>query len=138
MRDGEGDYRDRSCRLVGVQAALGADTEIIAGMEVRPMADEKYIKLNDAIDAIHEEWDEVCNYDGSGHELANEMESVIDRVPAADVRPVVLCRDCQGSSCVSAPTDMLKCVILNRYVTPTEFCAWGHKCEDIREVTNER
>lgn len=54
-----------------------------------------------------------------------------------DVRPVVPCRDCQGSSCVSAPTDMLKCVILNRYVTPTEFCAWGHKCEDMRKVSDE-
>lgn len=49
---------------------------------------DDYIKREDAIKAIHDEWDEVCNYDGSGHELANEMESVIDRVPADDVRPV--------------------------------------------------
>lgn len=50
---------------------------------------KEYIEREAALKAIHDEWDEVCNYDGSGHALANEMESVIDSVPAADVRPVV-------------------------------------------------
>ena len=49
----------------------------------------KYIECEAALKAIHEEWDDVCNYDGSGYALANEMESVIYSVPAADVRPVV-------------------------------------------------
>ena len=48
----------------------------------------KYIEREAALKAIHEEWDDVCNYDGSGYALANEMESVIYSIPAADVRPV--------------------------------------------------
>lgn len=49
----------------------------------------KYIERDAALKALHEEWDDVCNYDGSGYAIANEMENVIYSVPAADVRPVV-------------------------------------------------
>lgn len=52
---------------------------------------KEYIEREAALKAM----DEVCNYDGSGYALANAMEGVIDRFPAADVRPVVLCKDCQ-------------------------------------------
>lgn len=49
----------------------------------------EFIEREAVLKAIHDEWDEVCNYDGSGHALANEMEDVIYRVPTADVQPVV-------------------------------------------------
>ena len=50
---------------------------------------KRCIWREDAIAAVHEEWDEVCNYDGSGSTIAYDTECAIDRVPAADVRPVV-------------------------------------------------
>lgn len=46
------------------------------------MADE-YVKREDAIKKIHEEWDEVCN------SIAYYAEDAIYRVPAANVAPVV-------------------------------------------------
>ena len=59
------------------------------------MADKCYINLEDAIKAIHNEWDEVCNYDGSGTAIADDTESAICHVPAADVVDVVRCKDCK-------------------------------------------
>lgn len=44
-----------------------------------------YIERQAVIDAIHEEFDECVVWDESGERTADEVESIIDRVPSADV-----------------------------------------------------
>lgn len=48
-----------------------------------------YIRRQDAVDAVHEEFDGCTVWDESGKRTADEVESIIDRVPSADVVPVV-------------------------------------------------
>lgn len=49
---------------------------------------DEYIERQAVIDAIHEEFDECVVWDESGERTADEVESIIDRVPSADVAPV--------------------------------------------------
>jgi len=51
------------------------------------MADE-YIRKADAVNAVHEEFDGCTVWDESGERTADEVESIIDRVPSASVVPV--------------------------------------------------
>lgn len=47
-----------------------------------------YIRREDAIKAVHEEFDDCVVWDESGERTADEVESIIDRVLSADVAPV--------------------------------------------------
>lgn len=67
--------------------------------------------------------------------LVEEVDAVFDEIPAADVRSVVLCKDCKHSDtfapdCTDA-TFPLKCVSI-RYggVYPNWFCEHGEKREE--------
>jgi len=42
------------------------------------------ISRDDAIRAVHEEFDEVCVWDESGLTTANEVESILDGLPSAE------------------------------------------------------
>ena len=69
------------------------------------------ISRDDAIRAVHEEFDEVCVWDESGLTTANEVESILDGLPSAEPRytgcggcvhydqqqTALICRDCKRS-----------------------------------------
>lgn len=42
-----------------------------------------YIERQAAIDAVHEEFDDVCVWDESGETTANEVERILDYLPSA-------------------------------------------------------
>lgn len=42
----------------------------------------------DAVNAIHDEYDECCNIDMSGSSLADDIERVLDNVPCVDRKAV--------------------------------------------------
>lgn len=42
------------------------------------------ISRQDAIDAIHKEFDEICVWDESGQATANEVENILYEVPSAE------------------------------------------------------
>jgi hypothetical protein len=42
------------------------------------------IRLKDAIDAVHKEFDEVCAWDESRQTTANEVENILYEVPSAE------------------------------------------------------
>lgn len=48
-----------------------------------------YISRQAAIEKIHSEFDECLVWDESGKHTADEVERILDRIPPADVRPVV-------------------------------------------------
>lgn len=77
--------------------------------------DEKYVPLSAAIKAIHERFDEALVWDESGEETADVIEDVLLDLKPADVRPVVLCRNCKHPSrnykdgplrCPKTPTEL--------------------------------
>ena len=49
----------------------------------------EYIEKEEAINAVHGEFDECLVWDTSGLETVNVVENVLDTIPPADVRPVV-------------------------------------------------
>lgn len=51
------------------------------------MAKHKYISQDAAIDAV-----DVCNLHRG---IIDALQAIISDIPSADVRPVVLCRDCK-------------------------------------------
>lgn len=46
-----------------------------------------FIRRQDAIDAIHKEFDEICVWDESGQATANEVENILYEVPSAEPEP---------------------------------------------------
>lgn len=65
-------------------------------------------------------------HDGAEH--CTTVGAILD-IPAADVRPVVLCRDCKWYDPVN--TDWC-CTFVNGPICPTEddFCSFGERRED--------
>lgn len=62
----------------------------------------------------------------------NEMRERLKRIPAADVRPVVLCRDCkhrdpEDHKCDSGGAERQGCPF---EVADDYFCAYGEKMEE--------
>ena len=82
-----------------------------------------YIERQAVIDAIHEEFDDCVVWDESGERTADEVESIIDRVPSADVvqvrhgkwthKPdvhgVVYCSECDYELHINATSFCPKC-----------------------------
>ena len=56
-------------------------------------------------------------------------------VPAADVRPVVLCRDCKNADYSGMGSGCVWCNEMERAMRETDFCSRGAKMEDgdVRE-----
>jgi len=93
----------------------------------------EYIEREAAITKIREEGVYGSGY--SNQEREDNVVDMIESIPAADVRPVVLCRDCKHSDtfapdCTEA-TFPLKCLSI-RYggVYPNWFCEHGEKREE--------
>ena len=49
-----------------------------------------------AIDAVHEEFDECLVWDESGRRTADEVEQILDKLPAVQPQPeIIRCKDCK-------------------------------------------
>ena len=103
------------------------------------MAEKEYIEREAAI-ANRREYNLGGSYDNT--ELAVPVDA-INSIPAADVRPVVLCRDCVNYVESDEANGEKMCVIdaewceedgcyygFNSYTEPDWFCAGGKKREE--------
>ena len=87
-----------------------------------------YIERQAVIDAVHEEFDGCTVWDASGERTADEFESIIDRVPSADVVSVVRCADCERSE-YDVVFEQYWCN-LKRIVRPDGYCNYGKRREE--------
>lgn len=83
------------------------------------MAEKEYIDRDKAIDACFDGWN------NNAHDCAENIRSI----PAADVRPVVLCRDCrhrdpEDHKCDCGGTERQGCPFK---VADDYFCAYGER-----------
>lgn len=83
------------------------------------MADE-YIRLEDAINTAYELYEETDFI------KAEELSAFVKSIPAADVRPVVLCRDCQSHN----KPRLGFCETHLVRVHGDDFCSYGKKREE--------
>ena len=56
---------------------------------------DNLISRDDAIRAVHEEFDECLVWDESGETTANVVENVLHLVQSVDAAPVVRCHNCK-------------------------------------------
>lgn len=98
----------------------------------------EYIDREKLVEALTEWQNMLIETYGENDEYVRCLESVligIDSIPAADVRPVVFCKDCKHSDTFSPDctevTFPLKCLSI-RYggVYPDWFCEHGEKREE--------
>ena len=58
------------------------------------------------------------------------VKNYINSIPAADVRPVVLCRDCDMYECHEYDGGLkYVCRLFKRQMQETDFCSYGEKRE---------
>jgi hypothetical protein len=64
----------------------------------RETMDDDLIRRKDAIDAVHEAFDDCAVWDESGHYTADEVERILDCVPSAqpEIKPINY-RDCSNA-----------------------------------------
>lgn len=66
-----------------------------------------------------------------GEKRCKAIVSRLNTIPAADVRPVVLCRDCDYWDEWDRAGDTCSCAIWSEdrliYTKEEEFCSWGRK-----------
>lgn len=98
------------------------------------MPNDKYIKLSEAINLVME-WcpddDGSVGKTGDLREMLDELESI----PAADVAPVVRCKDCkhrdpEDHKCDSGRLERAGCIFA---VDDDYFCADGERKEEEDE-----
>ena len=87
------------------------------------MAEKEYIEREAAIESVTVWYRKACrpenmsSYNMGERAAYTTAISVITELPAADVRPVVLCKDCLHEDCAM-------------YHGPNWFCANGEKREE--------
>lgn len=92
---------------------------------------DKYIRFGDAINAIKELPDSPNGFSDTYDKA--QIIAELEEVPAADVRPVVYCKDCKyGLAIQDEPRKVVTICQKHRYGSPrrveeTDFCAWGEK-----------
>ena len=78
----------------------------------------EYIERKAVMDALlHEQYGYLC-------------EDAIRSIPAADVRPVVLCRDCKCYRQSSFVDKHMECARNRFLVHPVDFCSFGERREE--------
>lgn len=85
---------------------------------------DEYIKREDAIDAVLDVYYNTPDIDLSGERL----EAAILNIPAADVAPVVRCKDCRWrgrEDC--AMFYRCDCGEQHTWETDNDFCSYGEK-----------
>lgn len=89
------------------------------------MAEKEYIERETVINEIVE-WCEMYPDSDAAREALSLVKRAVRNIPAAAVRPVVLCRDCKFRS-----NEWTGCPKLNGTITGDEFfCAAGEKREE--------
>ena len=85
---------------------------------------DEYIKREDAIDAVLDVYCDTPDIDLS----CEKFEAAILKIPAADVAPVVRCKDCRWrgrEDC--AMFYRCECGEQHTWETDNDFCSWGEK-----------
>lgn len=80
----------------------------------------EYIKREDAINALYEE----CNKDQS-LSCPNQFFDGIARIPAADVREVVYCRDCKWTKTDGMDDPAIYCEKWDKWEVPNDGFCWN-------------
>ncbi len=106
------------------------------------MADKEYIEREAALESVREKLlitDALpagIPKDASTFTLAS-MQHSLESIPAADVRPVVMCCDCKHFQVNVSPSGYLpqgvpewECRHWLRPTDPTDFCSYGEKREE--------
>ena len=100
---------------------------------------DKYIKAQDLIDRIHPVDPENDGSDGctvvykSLTLSSPEIEAIVEELPAADVAPVVRCRECKHLNVVNNEKLYAHCPKTNTVFLPfqidtrTHFCSLGER-----------
>ena len=96
----------------------------------------RLIDADEAVRAVHDEFDECLVWDESGETTANEFENIILQIPTVDAEPVVRCKDCKfhlnsNEKCGLVDT-RLHFYETDKVWTEDCFCAWGERREDER------
>ena len=86
---------------------------------------KEYIEREVAIESFRK------NLDG-GYVLTNDAQTthILQSIPAADVRPVVLCRDCKCYRQSSFVDKHMECARSRFLVHPVDFCSFGERREE--------
>lgn len=96
---------------------------------------KKYIECEKLSKALKIWQNKIAETYGKNDEYVKCLDAVllgIDRTPAADVREVVLCRDCKHKGWVQEPEhgkSVDYCRLIERCVDKQFFCAAGEKRE---------
>ena len=98
---------------------------------------DKYIKEQDIIDRIYPVDPENDGSDGCTVVCQNltlsspEIEAIVEELPAADVAPVVRCRECAYAT---RPGDnIVYCDNFARDMMPDDYCSVGYRAEDAHD-----
>ena len=93
------------------------------------MSDE-YIRRDDAIEEINKWLDSVGTaLVGKGMSYYGELIGCIEDTPAADVAPVVRCKDCKYGDYDSKPDGAMVCLRTEDgfWRKETDFCSYGER-----------
>lgn len=93
------------------------------------MADKKkYIEQGAALDAV---FGQFCASSDETEQALNAAIEEIRAIPAADVAPVVCCRDCGMYECHEYDGGLKHiCRLFKRQMQETDFCSYGEKREE--------
>lgn len=90
-----------------------------------------YIEREAAFDAV---FGQFCASSDETEAALNTAIEEIREIPAADVRPVVFCKDCmhsvQGKKSLECEKHRYVWNNMNRWVNDEDFCCWGAKREE--------
>ena len=92
----------------------------------------EYIEREAALEAVWQILNGMGYSEKHNDRLVEEVDAILDNIPAADVRPVVLCRDCkhrdpEDHKCDSGEMERQGCPFK---VADDYFCAYGEKREE--------
>lgn len=92
----------------------------------------EYIEREAAYPLAKKIVDAVRSGEYSSIQLPYFILDAIDDIPAADVRPVVLCRDCKNNynTCLNHGVNEPMCDFTDRKLREDDFCSRGEKREE--------
>lgn len=98
---------------------------------------DEYIRRDAALRAVTKRYG-ACRSPAQNR-LLDEIRNEIRRAPAADVAPVVHCKDCKYSSYDSQPNGAMVCLRTKDgfWRKETDFCSYGEYQTNTGGVTHE-